>query len=98
MAAEPYFSTHEFSDRFKKSYKKASDQLQKQVLGTVQKLIGDPTPGLETHTIKPDKYYWEAYINDGDRLIYRPEGRHLKVVDFVGHDDIGRYGKAPADG
>jgi hypothetical protein len=36
-------------------------------------------------------------MNDGGRLIYRPEGRHLKVIDFVGHDDIGRYGKAPAD-
>src|SRR5215212_5914374 len=56
---------------------------------TVKKLIDDPTrPGLETHTVKPGKYYWEAYINDGDRLIYRPEGRHLKVVDFVKHDDI----------
>ena len=99
MAEEPYFLTHEFSERFKKSYKKASDQLQKQVLGTVKKLIADPTrPGLETHSIKPDKYYWEAYINDRDRLIYRPEGRHLKVVDFVKHDDIDRYGSAPANG
>jgi hypothetical protein len=46
MAAEPYFLTHEFSERFRKSYKQACDQLQKQVLGTVQKLIDDPTrPG-----------------------------------------------------
>ncbi len=52
-------------------------------------------PSLKAHQIKPDKHYWEAYVNRGDRIIYIPEGSHLVLVDIVAHDDISRYGKRP---
>ena len=52
-------------------------------------------PSLNAHHIEPDKYYWEAYVNRGDRLIYIPEGTVLILVDVVHHDDIKRYSKRP---
>ncbi len=43
--------------------------------------------------IQPDRYYDEARINDGDRLVHRIESDTLWVVDVVPHDDIDRYGR-----
>lgn len=53
----------------------------------------ETTPGMRVKQIMPEKYYNEARINDGDRLIHRVENGKLWVVDVVTHDDIGRYGK-----
>jgi Txe/YoeB family toxin of Txe-Axe toxin-antitoxin module len=53
----------------------------------------EPAPGLRLKPIEPEKFYSEARINSGDRLIYRVEGGKLWVVDVVSHDDIGRYGR-----
>jgi mRNA-degrading endonuclease RelE of RelBE toxin-antitoxin system len=92
----PHYVTQEFAKRFEKTYRKLPDALQRQVDKTITRLIEDPAhPGLNVHPIKDALFYWEAYVNRGDRLIYRPEGTHLIVVDVVRHDDIGRYSKAP---
>lgn len=53
----------------------------------------ETTPGMRVKPILPEKYYNEARINDGDRLIHRVENGKLWLVDVVTHDDIGRYGK-----
>jgi hypothetical protein len=55
----------------------------------------EPTPGMNPKPILPDRYFLEARINQGDRLIYRAEGGRVTFVDVVAHDDIGRYGKRP---
>ena len=52
-----------------------------------------PTPGMRIKPIQPDKFYDEARINDGDRLVHRIESDTLWVVDVVPHDDIDRYGR-----
>lgn len=92
----PRYLTQEFSKRFRKTYQKLPDVLQKQVDRTIARLIENPAhPGLNVHPVKDALYYWEAYVNRGDRLIYRPEGTHLIVVDVVHHDDIDRYSRAP---
>ena len=39
------------------------------------------------------KYYLEARINSGDRIIFRIEDGSVFFIDVVAHDDIGRYGK-----
>lgn len=60
----PHFTSREYSERFRKSYQKAPDELKKQVDKTIGLLIEDPShPGLNAHSIKNAKYYWEAYIN-----------------------------------
>ncbi len=52
---------------------------------------GDATPGATIKPILPQKYYWEARISGGDRLIFRREGNCLILVDIVAHDNIPRY-------
>jgi mRNA-degrading endonuclease YafQ of YafQ-DinJ toxin-antitoxin module len=94
-AAKP-FSTTETGPRFEKSYRHFPASVRKQIDKSISHLTSNPAhPGLESHPIKPDRYYWEAYVNKGVRLIYRPQGSHLVLVDVVTHDDIKRYGCAP---
>ena len=49
--------------------------------------------GLRVKPIQPEKYYFEARINSGDRVIIRLEGGTIFFVDIVKHDDIARYSK-----
>jgi hypothetical protein len=53
------------------------------------------TPGLRIKPIQPEKYYFEARINSGDRIIFRIEAGTIFFFDIVKHDDIGRYGRRP---
>ena len=55
----------------------------------------EPTPGMHLKPILPDKYFFEARINQADRLIYRIDHGQIRFEDVVTHDDIGRYGKKP---
>jgi mRNA-degrading endonuclease YafQ of YafQ-DinJ toxin-antitoxin module len=85
--------------RFEKSVAKLQKEQRDQVKVRTKLLFDNPAhPSLKAHSIKPDKYYHEAYVNTGDRIIYIPEGSHLVLVDVVPHDDIGRYGKRPRQG
>jgi hypothetical protein len=45
--------------------------------------------------IQPDKYYFEARISSGDRIVFRVEGGAIFFLDVVKHDDIDRYGRRP---
>jgi hypothetical protein len=54
---------------------------------------GVSTPGMRIKPIEPEKYYYEARVNDGDRVIFRIENETLLVVDVVSRDLIGEYGK-----
>ncbi|MEX2530789.1 MAG: hypothetical protein WD960_08450 [Gemmatimonadota bacterium] len=88
------FLAAEFSKRFEKSYAGLTVAQQKGVDKAVIALLKRrPTPGMRVRPIQPDKYYHEARIHDGDRLIHRIASGTLWVVDVVPHDDIGRYAK-----
>jgi hypothetical protein len=92
----PPFLTVERTEQFDKAVAGLQVAARKQLARRAQLLFDNSAhPSLKAHQIKPDKYYWEAYLNDGDRIIYIPEGSHLVLVDVVPHDDIGRYGKRP---
>ncbi|MDZ4257904.1 MAG: hypothetical protein U0974_00330 [Gemmatimonadales bacterium] len=85
----------EFADRFRKSYARLTAAQQSQTDKVVMALAKQaPTPGMRVKPIEPEKFYLEARINDGDRLIHRLESGRLWVVDVVSHDDIARYAKA----
>lgn len=91
-----FYETVDMSERFEKTYKRATKQLQEQVDDTVKQLIENPKlPGLRVKPIKHAGYYYEARINSGDRLIFRAEGKSLFLINFVKHDNIGDYGAAP---
>ena len=53
------------------------------------------SPGLRIKPIQPEKYYLEARINSGDRIIFRVDAGTIFFVDVVHHDDLARYGKRP---
>jgi hypothetical protein len=93
VARRQKFLAAEFSKRFERSYAGLTVAQQNGVDKAVLALLkGKPTPGMRVKPIQPDKYYHEARINDGDRLVHRIENQTLWVVDVVPHDDIDRYG------
>jgi hypothetical protein len=92
----PPFLTLAIAKRFEKTTAKLQEAQCKQLARQSRLLFENPAhPSLKAHQIKPDKFYWEAYLNDSDRIVYLPQGSHLVLVDVVPHDDIGRYGKRP---
>jgi hypothetical protein len=94
VARKKQFLSVEFSERFGTSYASLSSDRQKGTDKVILALMkGEMTPGMRVKPIQPAKYYDEARINDGDRLVHRIESGKLWVIDVVGHDDIGRYGR-----
>jgi hypothetical protein len=94
VARRQKFLAAEFSRRFEKSYAGLTAARQKGVDKVVIALLKrEPTPGMRLKPIQPDKYFDEARINDGDRLVHRIDSDILWVVDVVPHDDIDRYGR-----
>jgi mRNA-degrading endonuclease RelE of RelBE toxin-antitoxin system len=55
-------------------------------------------PGLHVKPILPDKYFYEARISSGDRIIFRIESGTIFFYDIVKHDDVARYARAPRRG
>lgn len=94
MARKATFLGAEWSGRFAESYPRLSHDRQKGVDKVALALIKqEVTPGMRLKPIEPEKYYNEARINDGDRLVFRIEDGRVWFVDVVAHDDIGRYGR-----
>ncbi len=94
MARKHAFLNAEFTERWKESYQ----GLQLPEQNGVDKVVialrkQKPTPGMRVKPIEPDKYYFEARINDGDRLIHRIDDGKIYFIDFVTHDDIGKYSR-----
>lgn len=86
-----------WSKRWDKSYASLSHDRQKGTDKVAIALIKQElTPGMRVKPIEPEKYYNEARINEGDRLIFRIEDETVWFVDVVTHDEIGRYGKKVA--
>jgi Txe/YoeB family toxin of Txe-Axe toxin-antitoxin module len=50
---------------------------------------------LRVEPIQPEKYYLEARISAGDRIVFRVEGETIDFVDVVKHDDIERDSRGP---
>lgn len=83
-----------FAPKFKKSYAIFQEREQDRIDELVMALSkGVSTPGMRIKPIEPEKYYREARVNDGDRLVFRIENDTLLVADVVPHDLIRKYGK-----
>ena len=88
------FLTLEVAEQYARALNELEPAVRKQAVARARLLFESPAhPSLKAHQIKPDKYYWEAYVNRGDRIIYIPEGSHLVLVDVVPHDRISSYAK-----
>lgn len=94
MARKHAFLNAEFTERWKESYQSLQLPEQNGVDKVVIALLKQkPTPGMRVKPIEPDKFYFEARINDGDRLIHRTDDGTIYFIDIVTHDDIGKYSR-----
>jgi hypothetical protein len=96
MARKQTFLAAVWSDLWKESYAKLSIDRQAACDDAVMALIKQvSSSGLRIKPIQPAKYYLEARINSGDRIVFRLDEGTVVFVDVVAHDDISRYGKRP---
>lgn len=94
MARKQAFLNAIWADQFKESYAKLQANEQKsadKVSFAIMK--GEVTPGMRIKPIEPEKYYNEARLNDGDRLVHRIQEGTVYFVDIVPHDQINKYGR-----
>jgi len=97
MPRKQVFLDAKWSEQWKASYAKLSADHQASCDEAAIALIKQTSsPGLRVKPIQPEKYYLEARINSGDRIIFRVEAGTIFFIDVVHHDDIGRYGRRPA--
>lgn len=96
MAKKQTFLAAVWSEQWKVSYLNLSADRQvacdKAAISLIKQLS---SPGLHIKPIHPEKYYSEARLNSGDRIIFRIEETTIYFVDVVKHDEIARYGKRP---
>jgi hypothetical protein len=85
-----------FTDRWRRTVGKLSAERLAGCERAVLRLLDELNrPGLRVKPILPDKYYFEARIDRGDRIIFRIDGETIFFIDVVTHDDIGRYSRRP---
>ncbi len=85
-----------FVGRWNESYANLIADLQTASDRAVVELIKQQySSGLRVKPIHPEKYYLEARISSGHRIIFRIEKGTIYFVDVVSHDDISRYGRRP---
>jgi len=94
MPRKQIFLTAVWSEQWKASYPELSSGRQTACDEAAISLIKQvSSPGLRIKPIHPEKYYLEARINSGDRIVFRIENGTIFFIDVVKHDDIDRYGK-----
>ncbi len=99
MGHRQAFLTARWLERWKQSYARLSADRQAACDEAAMALIKQAAPpGLRVKPILPDKFYLEARINSGDRIVFRIADGTIEFVDVVSHDEIGRYGKRPRGG
>jgi hypothetical protein len=96
VAEKQTFLQAVWSEAWKKSYAALSDDRQRSCDEAAIAVIKQTTSaGLRVKPIQPEKYYFEARINSGDRIVFRVDGGTVYFIDIVKHDDISRYGRRP---
>jgi hypothetical protein len=94
VARRDRFLAAEFSKRWDRTYQGLTPSQQRAIDDVVIALMKQkPTSGMRVKPVQPEKYYHEARINSGDRVVFRTAQDTMWFVDIVEHDHIGRYGK-----
>lgn len=89
----PSFNVAEFTRRFEKSFARLPADAQAQCRKAVGQIVENSRhPGLHVKPLQPAKIHWEARLNRGDRIIFRPAGPVVYFLDIVPHDEIDRFG------
>ena len=94
MARKQQFLDAVWTDQFRESYAKLPANEQKSAdRVTFAIMKGELTQGMRIKPIEPEKYYNEARINDGDRIVHRIDAGTVFFADVVPHDQINKYGR-----
>jgi len=96
VAEKQVFLQAVWSEAWKRSYAALSADRQRACDEAAIAVIKQTTSaGLRVKPIQPEKYYFEARINSGDRIVFRVEDGTVYFIDVVRHDEIARYGRRP---
>jgi hypothetical protein len=96
VPSKQVFLAAEWSESWKSSYARLSAERQAACDQAVIALIKQSSSsGLRIKPIHPDKYFLEARINSGDRIVFRVQEGTVFFVNIVSHDEISRYGRRP---
>lgn len=96
MAETPVPLRAVWSEGWKRAYRSLRADRQRSCDRAALALIKrESSPGLRVKPIQPEKYYFEARIGSGDRIVFRVEAGTIFFVDIVEHDDVVRYGRRP---
>ncbi|PJF42140.1 MAG: hypothetical protein CUN50_05270 [Candidatus Thermofonsia Clade 1 bacterium] len=82
------------TERFQKSLERYRRNGRGNVEEKIKLLLSNPAqphPSLKAHRIKKNADFWEMYLTDGDRLIYRWRNGHLELHDIGDHSIVGRF-------
>lgn len=89
----------EWSKSFESSYARLNPDRQKACDKAIIALIKrQSSPGLRVKPIHPDKYYNEARLDSGNRIVFRIDDGTIFFVDVIIHDKNSRYGRRPSGG
>lgn len=84
--------TVSYGSRFEQRLRRLPEARRASCLRVIEALVKqEPTPGMRVKPILPGRFYSEARISSGDRLIFRVGDGVLHLIDVVSHDDIVRY-------
>ena len=96
MPEKQIFLQTVWSEDWKEAYTALSADRQRSCDHAAIALIKrESSSGLRVKPIQPDKYYFEARVNSGDRIVFRVEAGTIFFMNIVKHDDIDRYGRRP---
>jgi hypothetical protein len=96
MIRRQVFLTAHWSEKWQMSYPALSPDRQSSCDRAMVALIKrQDSPGLRIKPILPDKFFLEARISSGERIVFRIEGGAIFFVDLIAHHEIDRYGRRP---
>ena len=96
MPARQPFLDARWQEAWKASYAALAPELQRACDHAAMALMKrQDLPGLRVKPILPDKFFYEARISSGARIIFRVDGGTILFYDVVKHDDIDRYSRRP---
>jgi len=96
MAKTPRFRPARWAKQWEWSCSELPPDRQRSCDRVIMALIRqESSSGLRIKPILPEKYYSEARIASGDRIVFRMEGDEIVFVDVVSQGDVDRDGRRP---
>jgi mRNA-degrading endonuclease RelE of RelBE toxin-antitoxin system len=84
----------ELTERVRKDYRALPQQIQRKFKKQIRFLTEDPHhPSLHIHRIRGSSEYWEFYIDDAYRCVFRREGSVYYLIAAGPHKVIDEFAR-----